>query len=69
MALEALSTLAPEQLNDLIGFVKGVIGALGGLFTVYVIVLIWKLIVTRKNQQMLLEIQNDIKKIKKKLKI
>ena len=69
MVLESLSTLAPEQLNDLIGFVKGFIGAIGGLFTIYVIVLIWKLIVTRKNQQMLLEIQNDIKKIKRKLKI
>lgn len=69
MVSEILSTLAPEQLTDLVGFVKGVISAIGGLLTIYIAISIWKFILTRKNQKMLLDIQQDIRKIKRKLKI
>ena len=69
MALEALSGLAPEQLADLISFVKGVISAFGGLITLYLIISIWKFIITRKNQKLLLDMQKDIGRIKRKLKI
>jgi len=68
MALN-ITGMAPEQLTDLIAFVKNGIAALGGLLTAYIIISLWRLWMTRKNQHILLSLKHDIAKIKKKLKI
>ena len=69
MAIESLSTVAPEQLSTLVISIENALKALGGLLIVYVAISLWELLTARHNQKLLLSIQKDIHKIEKKLKI
>lgn len=69
MAIESISTIAPEKLTELLTFIQNGIAALGGLLTAYIIIYLWKLWISRKNHHLLLSIHHDLGRIKKKLKI
>ncbi|MBU2522773.1 MAG: hypothetical protein KKE23_00595 [Nanoarchaeota archaeon] len=69
MVFENISSMAPEQLADFLGFLENGIKAIGGILVIYILILLWKLWMTRKNRKLMLSMQKDISKIKKKLKM
>jgi len=69
MAIEEfVGTIPLELVEKILGFVV-FLKAIGILFALYLVVMIIKAIFTFKTNKMLKEIFNDLKKIKKKLKI
>lgn len=65
---EILGTLPMEVVDKLVGFIT-FLQAIGILFSLYLIVMIIKAFFTFKTNKIIKEIADDIKKIKKKLKI
>ena len=69
MAIENLTHVFPEDIVKQISFLVRFFQAIGGLVLIYLIWTIINTIFMRKRHRKINEIQQDIKKIKKKLKI
>jgi hypothetical protein len=63
--VQAISLLSQELFSS-IGWI---IQAIGGLFVIYIILIIVKMVLMKRELNILKQIEIDVKKIKKKLKI
>ena len=66
---DPISMIPAEYAGEFLSVIQGGLKAIGGLATVWVIFAVSKWWYVKRNTKMLLSMQKDLKKIKKKLKI